>query len=62
MAARKEGEVNGWKEDASGLQCLSTHSPAIILPVLLTGVGVVMTASCELLDPFVRQVMQHHTH
>lgn len=57
MAARREGAVNGQKEDASGLQHLRTHSPAIMLPGLLTTMGIVTTASWELLDPFVRQVM-----
>lgn len=39
-----------------------THSPVSNAPVFLTSVGIVTTASWELLDPFVRQVVQHHTH
>lgn len=53
--------MNGQKEDASGLQHLSAHSPAIMLPVLLTSVGIV-TASWEFLHPLIRQMIPCHIH
>lgn len=52
----KEGRRGEWAEG----RCLgrfSTHFLAVMLPVLLTSVGIVTTASWKFLDRCVRQVM-----